>query len=195
MQTNVKGYSDTQLLDQVTNALGFSGFPNGVLDIWVRSAEDAFNTFDDKAYTYECYGDNKEPKFISVTSGTTNAGAFGLKKFHTYNRRGCAVLKANTIVVNSHYFGYHKNRPSHPAYRQNKPYPYHRDNNRNNKAEELGKVYWDIIGANCHRAGWISKYINNWSTACLVRNVRSDYNDWLNYMDRRLLSVSILNEF
>lgn len=190
--SNVRNYTSQQLLDRVKTMPNFKGFPqSGVLDVWVRSNEDEYNRFDDKVYSFECFP-AKDPVFKMVCSGTSNAGAVGLKEFAKYNGLGCAVLKSDWIVYNSHVYGLHKGKP---AYRQSKGFPYFRDNNKNEKAEEIGKEYNDIIGANCHRAGAASTVIGGWSTACLVRNIEVDFLKWLSFMGKRSLSVVILNEF
>lgn len=189
---NVRKYKDVDLLNRVASLPSFKGFPkSGVLDIWVRSNEDGFNVFDDKVYSFDCDVEGT-PKFVMVCSGTTNAGQYGLEHFEEYNSKGCAVLKSDVLIYDSHKPGYHKGKL---AYVQAKGFPYHRDNNKNKRAEEIGKEYNDIIGANCHRAGVHSTVINNWSTACLVRNVEIEFMKWLRFMDARTLSVVILNEF
>jgi hypothetical protein len=192
---NVQNYTDKQILDRVRSLPSFKGFPAGVMDVWIRSDEDAFDKFDDKVYTYECFGDDKPPRFIMVCTGTSNAGAEGLRHFAKYNGLGCAVLKSEVIVYNSHAYGLHKGNPQHPAYRQVKPFPYFRDNDKDNRTEEIGIEYNEIIGANCHRAGWFSTNIGGWSVACLVRNQRAQYDKWLKFMNRRKLSVCILKEW
>lgn len=190
----MRTFTDKEILDRLTTLKSWQGVPNGVLDVWVRSKADAYNRFDDKVFTYEFAADpTVKPKFIMACTGTTNAGAEGLKHFDKYNRLGCAVLKADEIVYGSHAYGLHKGQ--YPAYRQVKPFPYFRDNDKDEKAEELGKVYYDIIGANCHRAGWNSVYIGGWSVACLVRNQRTQYDKWMQYMNKRPLTVAILAEW
>lgn len=190
--SNVKNYTDEEILKRVSELATFRGFPDGVLDVWVRSNEDGYDQFDDKVYTFECYGDRKPPRFVMVCSGTTNAGSFGLMNFRTYNSKGCAVLKSDVIVYGSHLYGYHKNTI---AYRQAKPFPYFRDGNRNKRAEEIGPEYNDIIYANCHAAGAFSTVIKNWSVACPVRNVCAQFDAWMKFMNKRPLSVAILKEF
>lgn len=169
----------------------FKGFTMPVLDVWIRSKKDEYDRFDDKCLTYEKQADGTM-KFIMVSTGTTNAGSFGLKKWRTYNSTGCAVLKADTIVYDSHEYGLHKGKP---AYRQAKGFPYYRDADGDNLAEESGKIYWDIIFANCHRAGVFSSVISNFSVACLVRNQLAQFLAWLRFMNKRPLTVAILKEF
>lgn len=189
-------YTDKQLLDRVASLPSFNEFPNGILDIWVRSAADEFNKFDDKVYTYNCIN-RVTPEFVMVCTGTSHAGEYGLLNFQRYNPKGCAVLKSDEIVYNSHVHGRHKSNPN--CYRQSKPFPFYRDNNKNTKAEEIGEVYKNtIIWANVHPAGKFSKLIGGWSVACLVRNNRDQWNDWIGFMNRNgnpPLTVAILKEF
>lgn len=189
----VRPYKDKELLDRVESLSTFTGWKKGIYDIWVRSSEDTFNAFDDAVFTFECLKDGEKPKFIMVCTGTSNAGAQGLKNFEQYNQFGCAVLKSDIIMYGSHIYGLHKRKV--PAYVQAKGFPYFRDNDKDDKAEEIGKEYNNIIGANCHPAGENSIKIDGWSTACLVRNNKKQYNLWLAYMNKRPLSVCILKEF
>lgn len=188
----MRAFTDEEVLARVKSLPTFTGFPNGPMDVWIRSAADEFDSFDDKAFTYECFGDTKAPKFIMSRGGTTNAGSYGLKHFEDYNHLGCAVLKSDIIVYDSHKKGLHKGKP---AYRQAKGIPYFRDNNRNERAEEIGKEYNDIILANVHRAGQNSTVIKNWSTACLVTANLTKFLEWMNYMNGRSLTVCILKEW
>lgn len=205
-------YTDRQLLDRTANLPSFKGFPDHPLDIWIRETPQTYDRFTDKVYTYECFGDSKEPEFIGVNTGTTRAGRFGLKKFHAYNPLGCAVLCSDVIVYKSHIAGLHIGGSGigRPAYIQPKTggFPYTRDNDYDNIAENYGKIYTNRIGANCHDAGFFSLIINNWSTACLVRNQAAQSSKWLKFMNNGIpvkklsdfknpkdLSVAILTQF
>jgi hypothetical protein len=190
MSTNVKNYTDLQILDRVANLRSFRGF-SGMMDFWIRSQEDEYDVFDDKVYTFDCNG--QHPQFVGVNTGTSNAGAEGLKHYDRYNGLGCAILKADELVYDSHVYGFHKGK--YAAYVQAKPFPYFRDGNKNNRAEEIGKIYLNIIGANCHKAGWFSTRIGGWSVACLVRNQQAQYDAWMKTMNKRRLSVAILQEW
>ncbi|HUR99019.1 MAG TPA: glycoside hydrolase family 19 protein [Pyrinomonadaceae bacterium] len=188
----MRAFTDEEVLTRVRSLPTFTGFPKGPMDVWIRSTADVFDTFDDKAFTYECYGDAKPPKFIMARNGTTNAGSYGLKHFEDYNHDGCAVLKSDVIVYDSHAFGLHKKKD---AYRQVKEFPYFRDGNRNDRAEEIPPERKDIILANVHRAGVDSTVINNWSVACLVTANLSKFLSWLKWMNKRPLTVCILKEW
>jgi hypothetical protein len=191
----MRAFTDEEVLKRISGLPTFTGFPNGIMDVWIRSTADLFDSFDDKAFTYECFGDAKTPKFIMARNGTTNAGSYGLKHFDEYNHLGCAVLKADVIVYDSHNFGLHKGKP---AYRQAKGFPYFRDNNKNQRAEEIGPEFNDIIFANVHRAGVNSTVIKNWSTACLVTANLTKFLKFLDFMKSKgnpPLTVCILNEW
>lgn len=188
-------YTDAQLIERVeSHARGFDGWKKGVYDIWVRSTPDVMDAFDDKVYTFIVRELGQTPEFRMVCTGTSHAGSYGLKHFDKYNPEGCAVLQSNRIVYNSHIYGLHK---GYTAYRQNKSFPHYRDSDRDNFAEEIGTVKEGIIYANCHRAAakGESTRIYNWSVACLVRNKANQWYSWLTYMDKRPLSVAILQQF
>lgn len=189
-------YSDQQLIDRVqSHANGFNGWEKGVYLIAVRSRADVVDVFDDKGYLFVCPADGGRPVFNSVVTCTTNAGSDGLRHFDDiYHLRGCAVLKSDQIVYNSHLKGLHK---GYVAYRQSKPFPYFRDPNKNDKAEEIGPEHNDIIFADVHRANpkRISTVIKNWSIACIVMNDPDQFNAFMAFMNGRPLSLCILKEF
>lgn len=63
-------FTDEEVLQRVSELPTFTGWPNGVLDVWIRSTADDLDAFDDKAFTYECFGATKKPKFIMARNGT-----------------------------------------------------------------------------------------------------------------------------
>jgi hypothetical protein len=191
--SNVKSYTDKQLIERVESLPTFEGWKVGKYAIYVRSQEDEFDRFDDKCYTFDVKEDGKCPVFNRVFTVTTNAGAQGLKNYDKYNALGCAVLKSDVIVYESHKFGKHKGQ--YDAYRQAKGFPYFRDGDKDNAAEEIGKEYNDIIGANIHKAGTNSQLIGGWSVACLVfQRVRAFY-DFMTWANKKPVTVAILKEF
>ena len=129
----MRTFTDKQVLARISSLPTFVGFPSGPMDVWIRSKADKFDVFDDKAFTYECHGPDKSPKFVMAREGTTNAGSYYLVD-HFADPRGCAVLKSDTIVYDSHKFGYHHQKQNNPAYVQTRPFPYFRDGNRNHRA-------------------------------------------------------------
>lgn len=190
----VRKFTDIELIERVESLPSFKGWKKGKYAFSVRSKADLYDQFDDKKYSFECFKDGERPKFKMVNIVTTNSGSYGLMNFDDYNHLGCAVLKADVLVYNSHIYGLHKKRP---AYIQSftVPYPYHRDNNRNKKAEEIGPIYYNRIGANHHRAGQNSTVIKNWSTACVVDAKEEDFLEWLEWMNEEPLSSVILKEW
>ena len=112
-KSNVKKYTDQQLLDRVSSLDTFKGFPANYWMIGVQSNEDAFNKFDDKFYLF------KGTEFIMVTTGTTNAGAKGLQGFDSFGLPGTAVWKTDIIYYDLFKRGLHKGKMD--AYRQHQP--------------------------------------------------------------------------
>ena len=189
-------YTDQELIDRVvSNARGFDSWIKGKYDIWVRSNPQHMDAFEDKVYSFLVPEDDAVPEFQMVCTGTSHAGSYGLKHFKDYNPQGCAVLQANRFVRGSHVRGLHKGQ--YPAYVQAKPWPYYRDNDLDNYAEELGPEHYDIIGAECHHAAFqgVSTVIYNWSVACLVRNAIAQWNRWFGYMGGVPLNNCILEEW
>lgn len=195
MGVNVRNYTDQQILDRViSHAKGFTHIPSGWWMVYVRSNEDEFNKFDDKRYLF--YGESCK----QVASCTTNAGAYGLKNFAEYNKLGCAVLCADTIVYDSHRKGLHKGKIE--AWQQVKGFPYTRDNDGDEDAENYGKVYTDIIGANLHPSSYIKRrkgktlLIGSWSTACLVDDDSIAFEKSFELTgNQKEMTVALLNEW
>lgn len=193
----MRNFTDSEVLERIAALPSFTGFPSGPMDVWIRSRSDRFDVFDDKAFTYECHGPGKTPDFIMAREGTSNAGSYYLVD-HLANPLGCAVLKSDVIVYDSHRFGYHHQKRTHPAYVQNKGFPYFRDGNRNHRAEEIGPEHRDMIGANIHHAGVDSIAIKNWSAGCLVTANLSKFQAFMLYLRSQgypLLTACILKEW
>ena len=191
--TNVKSYKDTDLINRVESLPSFKGWKKGKYCIMVRSNEDEYNKFDDKCYLFDVLVEDQQPKFSAVYPITTNAGAQGLKQFDKYNALGCAVLKSDVLIYGSHMPGKHKGK--YDAYVQRVGFPYFRDGDKDNKAEEIGKEFNNIIGANIHKAGTNSIQIDGWSVACLVFPRSNDFDKFMFWANKNNLNVVILNEF
>ena len=192
--TNVKGYTDKQLLNKVKSLPSFNTIPKNYWILGVQSQEDEFNKFDDKFYIF------KGSKFVTVTSGTTNPGDFGLMNYQRYGQKGTFVIKSNFWFYNLWKFGYHRGRM--PALKQNKPITGYRDNNKNKKSEEIGKEVKGYFGINFHtisyalKPGFWRKLIGGWSTGCQVVNDVSDYLKILNLVkNQKTVTYCIIKEF
>lgn len=194
MKTNVKSYSDHELLNKVASLDSFKGFPPNYWLLGVQSNEDGYNIFDDKFYLF------KGKQFIDVVAGTTNAGTTGLKNYEKYNSRGVAVIKTNEWYHGLWKFGYHRGKM--PALKQIRPIKYFRDWNKNNSIEELGKMYKGIIGINFHTVlyqknlSFWRKLIGGWSVGCQVVNHVGDYYYILNKVkNQKYVTYCLIKEF
>lgn len=196
-KTNVKNYTDADIIARVESLPTFAGWKKGKYDIWVRSQEDEFDKFDDKAYRAEVKEDGQKPVFVpGAHSGTTNPGAQGLKNFEKYGNERCAVLCADTIVYDCMILRKHKGQ--YLAYCQDKFLPYYWDDNKNEKSGDVGKIITkgDPIGANNHAAGENSVNIGGWSIACTVRNVKAEFDAMMEWMNGdKYQTRIILNEW
>lgn len=194
MKTNVKSYSDNELLDRVSSLDSFKGFPPNYWLLGVQSNEDGYNVFDDKFYLF------KGEQFIDVVAGTTNAGTTGLKNYEKYNNKGVAVIKTNEWYHGLWKFGYHRGKM--PALKQIRPIKYFRDWNKNNSIEELGKMYKGIIGINFHTVlyqknlSFWRRLIGGWSVGCQVVNHVGDYYYILNKVKKqKYVTYCLIKEF
>ena len=205
METNVRKYTDKQLLDRVKSLEGFEYIPTGRWIIGVRSNEDASNNYDDKFYEYE------GEEFIRVLTGTTNAGAGILKGgFLKYNKYGCAILKADEWYYNVWQWGFHRGKMT--ALRQlGAKVKVFRDGNLNGKSEEIGEETRGFYGINYHTNTYnfsprnlaiVKMFIGNWSAGCQVINDRKQYLEQMTwyrnaYLDetQKYVTYVLLNEF
>lgn len=183
MNTNVKKYSDSQILNRIASLPSFKGFPSGRYIVGIQSIEDAFNRFDDKFYLFENTGskftkDKTLQKFIMVTSGTTNAGVNGLMKYDDYNPHGVAVIKTNEVYYDAWIYGLHRGKIQ--ALRQHKPFLISRDGDKDQKVEE-GVSIPVMCGINFHSNTYnlaskeVKEVIGAWSLGCQVCNNMTDY--------------------
>ncbi|WP_093024701.1 hypothetical protein [Pustulibacterium marinum] len=195
MKTNVRSFTDKELLDRV-EAIG-GKIPNRgkYLCIGVQSKEDQYNVFDDKFYLYDgC-------DFVMVSSGTTNAGSTALKTFDKYNLEGAAVWRTDQFVEDCFAPGLHKSKMK--ALRQHSPIEYYRDSNKDNRADQTGKLHKGIIWANMHGVSYdaesniIKTNIGGWSFACQVWNNMPDYHNMIDLTWKRDLPIdyALLKEF
>jgi hypothetical protein len=55
----MRTFTDEKVSNRVKSLPTFKGFPKGPMDVRNRSKADEYDLFDDKAFTYECSGDEK----------------------------------------------------------------------------------------------------------------------------------------
>ena len=197
MITNVKAYTDKQILDKVKTLPSFKIIPKGYWLCGIRSSENTPNKFDDKMYQF--YGE----KFIKVTSCTTEPGSSGLIDYKKYQHEGIAVVKANEWYYDLWQYGLHKGL--YPALKQINNIKYYRDGDGDKFAESIGKIYEGIIGINWHCATHIEdeatrdtlvvENVGTWSLGCQVENIIKDYDDMLSLMKTGKISYCLIDEF
>jgi hypothetical protein len=194
----IRNYTDKQLLDKAKSLPTFKGIPTGYWIQGVRSLGDAPDQYDDKAYLW------KGETFITVMPITTNPGAFGLLNFMSYNPTGCAVALADTWNYDCWHGGFHKGKMK--ALVQIGPIAYTRDNNKNMKSENYGKVYYNLIGLNFHTCSYegviaklknfVGKLIGKWSEGCQVAAIPEKYYQFIEEpYKQQTVSYCLLNEF
>lgn len=198
MSTNVKSYTDKQLIEKVKSLKSFTEIPVGYWLLGIRSTEDGSDAFDDKMYLF------KGEMFIMVTSCTTNPGKYGLINFKDYNSQGCAVVKADEWYMGLWANGLHKGKMK--ALVQVANILYYRDNDMDLKSDEIGTVHNGIIGINFHTATYeknpnilkkfIAWFIGKWAVGCQVCNIAADYYKIIDLVkDQHRVSYCLLNEF
>jgi len=194
--TNVRPFKDSELLGKVEELGGkIPNIGEKYLIIGMQSLEDAYNLFDDKFYVYD------GSKFVMASSGTTNAGSTALKTFDKYELEGAAVLKTNMWYEDGYNPGLHKGKMK--ALRQNKPFYFYRDSDKDDLAEEQGKLYYDIIWANMHGVDYdpfsnkIGTNIGGWSFVCQVWNRMSDYRQMIKatWARKKAVDYALLKEW
>lgn len=193
MKSNVRSYTDKELLEKVASLDSFTGFPTDYWILGVQSKEDAFNIPDDKFYIF------KGTEFIMVTTGTTNSGGYGIKNFFKWNRKGVFVVKTNEWFYDLWANGKHK-RKMDALVQVNNILGY-RDGDKDKFIEEEGKLIKGKFGINFHGMSYKSKsfvkwLIGGWSVGCQVCNIGEDYYKILGLVkNQKRISYCLLKEF
>ena len=192
--TNVKSYTDKQILDRVKSLKSFKTIPLGYWIVGVRSEEDAPNKYDDKFYLF-----NGE-QFVKVVTGTTNPGTPILQGgFLKYNRVGAAVVKADEVYYDVWKFGLHQGKM--PALRQVGNFIVYRDGDKDGKSEEIGApITGSGYGINFHTCSYLEKVvgenIGGWSAGCQVINNTEQYYMVINLIkNQNRITYCLLKEF
>jgi hypothetical protein len=190
-------YTDKQLLDKVATLKGIEKRNKIPLIIGVQSKADKFDEFDDKFYLFD-----ENNKFVLVTTGTTNAGETGLKDFLKWSPKGTGIWKTNEFYNKCFNYGFTKGQE---CLRLCTEIFHFRDNNKNNKVEEIGQVYKSNTLAHFHGIEFnksiqisnkIAKKIGAYSVMCQVANVTQDYKKIINFVKPfKFCDYAILKEF
>ena len=181
--SNVRQYSDSQLLDKVMSLPTFVKIPAGLWLLFIRSNEDGNDIFDDKVYVW------KFNQFQFVTSCTTNKG-----------NKGTAVMEADRWNYDSYSYGLHKGKMA--ALRQVKGVPYRRDFTNDFKTNPTTDIKTDLINMNIHGATYnhgskqVATKIGGWSEGCLVLNDNAQYEKMVAMAKLYpKVSICLINEF
>ena len=192
--TNVKNYTDKQLLERVKSLKSFKGIPQSYWIVGVRSEEDAPNKYDDKFYLF-----NGE-QFVKLVTGTTNPGTPILQGgYLKYNNVGAAVVKADEVYYDVWKFGLHQGKM--PALRQVGPFIVYRDGDKDGKSEEIGApITGSGYGINFHTCSYLDKVvgenIGGWSAGCQVVNNTEQYYMVINLIkNQNRITYCLLKEF
>lgn len=204
-ETNVRSYTDKQLVDRVKSLKGFVGIPSDYWVIGVESNEKEFNKYGAKFYLM--HGE----KNIAVASGTTYPGADSLLSFAKYGLKGAFVWKTDEIYYEmwSSFAWDMKTKYLHKgkmkALRQNKPVLGWRDNNKDTKIDKRGEPKAELSGFNFHTNTYLksgfSKALNwligGWSFGCQVLNDPDKYYDEFmpRLYEQKFTTYAILEEF
>jgi|SRR3989304_8051060 len=190
----VKNYTNQELLNKVSSLSSFEGLPFDYWLLGVQSNEDKFDTFDDKFYLF------KGNHFVLSTTGTTNAGKTAMFGYEKFNKEGVAVIKTNEWFYELWKFGLHHGRMK--ALRQLNDIKFYRDNNKNVKIEEIGKIHEGVIFCNFHTndynplAKLIKWVVGGWSACCQVCNNPTDYYKIIELTkNQKSVSYCLLKEF
>lgn len=181
--TEVKPYTDKQLLDRVKNLPTFQSIPKGYWLLGAQSNEKTFNVFADKVYLF------KGEEFIDSTTATTRAGSDALLSFDKIGLAGAFVWETDKwfydvwCSLNWDMKTKYLHKGKMKALRQHKPITGYRDNNKNKLTEKTGKKVEGTFGCNFHTntyktslfgkvKNWL---IGAWSYGCIVSNDPEKY--------------------
>jgi hypothetical protein len=161
-------YKEIEKLFKDNNYVFFKGELN--INLFAIRKKINTNLFDDELYI--AYEENGK-QIVKMWPCTTDAGATYLKK--PINKNGTA------IIVPGQYRGVYGigRHTNYEAIRQQKPFKYYRDNNRDLSHDLSGKIYEEIGYTNIHHAGVDSGFINNWSAGCIVLKRIKDFNEMM----------------
>jgi len=177
----MRNYTDLEIFERLNTIPSFKRTKDIPMIIGIQSNDDKFDEFDDKFFLYD-----ENDKFVIGTSGTTNAGASGLKEFIKYNPKGVWVWETDVFYPMLYRYGLHKGKMR--ALRQDRAVYGYRDNNKNEKNERIGKRYFDNVNANFHGIDYdpnstkFLKKIGGWSVACQVVNDMEKYKKIIDFV-------------
>ena len=193
--TKVRAYTDKQIIDRVKSLASYKKTPKGYWICGIQSNEDTPNVMDDKFYVFF------HNHFISVLTGTTNAGTYGLLNWKKWSKRGAAQIKPDEWYYDVWTRGLHNGKVE--ALRQTGAFKVIRDNNNNSKSGDIEAWTWEKRrGLNFHpntyslnstTKRWL---IGRWSTGCQVVNDIPKYKRLMSFTKgQNVFTYVLLKEF
>jgi hypothetical protein len=194
-KSNVRAYTDQELLERVKSLDSFVKIPGGIWILGVRSNEDAYDVMDDKFYIF------KGEQFIEVLYGTTNSGGYGLLNYRKWNKKGVAQIKADEWYYSVWKRGKHNGKMD--ALRQDGEFKVIRDGNKNKKSGDVTEWTWEKNnGLNFHTVSYNFKQklikwtIGRWSVGCQVVNNVFAFANFMRYSKpQKRFTYCLINEF
>lgn len=161
-------YDQIEALFKSKNYIFFKGELN--VNLFAIRKAISTNKFDDELYMV--YEENGQ-KIVKMWACTTEAGNIYLKS--PINPKGTA------IIVPGQYRGVYAigRHTNYEALRQQKPFKYWRDNDRDLTHDLEGRIYEENGYTNIHKAGADSNLVNNWSAGCIVFKRVKDFNQMM----------------
>ena len=194
-KSNVRSYSDDQILNRVKQLNSYKHIPVGFWIGGIQSNEDEHNVLDDKFYIFE------SERFISVLTGTTNSGEYGLLNWKKWSKQGTAQIKPDEWYYNVWTRGLHNGKVE--ALRQTGGFKVIRDNNNNKKSGDVDgwcleynkglNFHPNTYSLNSRVKRWI---IGKWSTGCQVTNDIPKYKRFMAFTKpQNVFTYVLLKEF
>lgn len=170
-KTNVRGYSDKELLNKAKSMDSFNGFPKDYWLMGIRSDEKEEDVYDDKIYLF------KDETFIDVITATTDSGSYGFKNYLKWNPKGIGEIKSNEWYYDVWKLGLHKLKMD--ALTQVGGFKIIRKISNNDCNTDWSWEHWKGFNFHCNTYDtWSSVktwIIGGWSVGCQVANDRQKY--------------------
>lgn len=191
----MRQFTDIEIFNRLKSIPSYKRTIGMPMIVGIQSNADVYDEFDDKFFLYD-----ENNKFIIGTTGTTNAGSSGLKNFIKWNPKGTWVWKTDMFYPKLYRYGLHRGKMR--ALRQDKACYGFRDGNKNEKAEQIGQMYFDNVNANFHGVDYdpnstkFIKKIGGFSVACQVVNDMVKYRKIIDFVKPyEYCDYALLKEF
>jgi hypothetical protein len=163
---------------------GYSYFTKGIYNlniIGVRAAgRQITNSFDDVIVVIFKTPSGRWNR--QIYSCTTDPGVYYM--LMPENIKGTAILAPGQYKGA---YSIDKHKGKYNALCQKKPVKVYRDNNRNNVYDwDVNTLHEGLFGINIHKAGRLSKKVDNWSAGCQVFASEQEFKAFMNYCQKQI---------